>query len=282
MGTEKKRCFVITPVGEPDSEIRKKADGVINAIIKPVLEELKYEIIVPHEMSKSGSITRQIINELINDELVIANLTGLNANVMYELAIRHCIKMPVVCIIERNTPLPFDVSTERFIKYEDNFSNVVSLRNSIINSIKASEKDSNIDNPIFNYIKDIDIIKKISESNDPNSNVLKLILSRLVNIEKNINNNFPYNKLNIFNNDSYALIKLGDDKINSEALDKAISVIAKNFLEKNVTVAIVCFKDKNEIKVLNANLHAEILDLIKFELAVDLGFVKVSCEMYPF
>ena len=154
----------------------------------------------------------------------------------------------------------------------------MSLRNSIINSIKASEKDSNIDNPIFNYIKDIDIIKKISESNDPNSNVLKLILSRLVNIEKNINNNFPYNKLNIFNNDSYALIKLGDDKINSEALDKAISVIAKNFLEKNVTVAIDCFKDKNEIKVLNANLHAEILDLIKFELAVDLGFVKVSCE----
>jgi len=48
-----------------------------------------FEIIVPHEISASGSINKDIITNIYNDELVIANLTGLNPNVMYELSFRQ-------------------------------------------------------------------------------------------------------------------------------------------------------------------------------------------------
>lgn len=59
----------------------------MNAVIRPVVEECGYDLVCPHEMAKSCSITQQVIEQLLEDDLVIANLTGLNANVMYELAI---------------------------------------------------------------------------------------------------------------------------------------------------------------------------------------------------
>lgn len=59
-----KRCFLITPIGEPNSQIRRKADGVIEAVIKPVMEELNFDLIVPHKMSNPGSITKQIIEHI--------------------------------------------------------------------------------------------------------------------------------------------------------------------------------------------------------------------------
>ncbi|MFT9245622.1 MAG: hypothetical protein ABF500_10290, partial [Liquorilactobacillus satsumensis] len=78
---EKRKCFVIMPIGEENSPVRKKSEGLLESVIKPVLSNLNIEPVVPSEMSKPGLITNQIIKEIVNDDLVIANLTGLNPNV---------------------------------------------------------------------------------------------------------------------------------------------------------------------------------------------------------
>ena len=88
-----KQCFIVTPLGMVGSEIRRKADGVIEAVLNPILEEFEYKVIAPHEIDNPGSITKQIIEHLLHDELVIANLTNLNPNVMYELAVRHATRL---------------------------------------------------------------------------------------------------------------------------------------------------------------------------------------------
>lgn len=85
---ELKECFVITPIGSPESEIFKKTEGLINSALRPVLKDHGFIPLPAHHIDSTGSINKQIIEKIVNSDLVIANLTGVNPNVMYELAIK--------------------------------------------------------------------------------------------------------------------------------------------------------------------------------------------------
>lgn len=84
-----KVCFIVTPIGDINSSVRKATEGLLDAVICPVCKDFNYEAKAVHQISFSGSITKTIIKQLLDADLVIANLTGLNPNVMYELAVRH-------------------------------------------------------------------------------------------------------------------------------------------------------------------------------------------------
>ncbi|WP_315074107.1 hypothetical protein [uncultured Clostridium sp.] len=191
----KKNCFVITPIGENNSEIRRHIDGVINAAIRPALSE-NYEVRVAHEFTSPGSINKQVIVEIYNSDLVIANLTNLNPNVMYELAIRHALKKPVIMIMEEgNIKLPFDVVAERTIFYKNDFQGVLDLKNEIIKAEMALN-DINISNPIFDalnsFVADESLIKNIESKDKGQADVLKTILNKINALEGSINNEKVY------------------------------------------------------------------------------------------
>ena len=63
METKNKICFVISPIGKPNSETRKHSDSVLKNIIRPVLKK-EYEIIRSDKISRVGNITSQIITKL--------------------------------------------------------------------------------------------------------------------------------------------------------------------------------------------------------------------------
>lgn len=178
-----KSCFVVTPIGAGDSDTRRKAQGILDTVIRPALNKKGYVVHVAHEISTLGSITKQVIKHLIEDELVIANLTELNPNVMYELAVRHAVRLPVITIAEDGTTLPFDISDERTIFYKNDMAGAYELNPRLELAIDEAVKDEQPDNPIYRVTQAM-LIKESTET----PTIEKYIIDRLDSIEESISN----------------------------------------------------------------------------------------------
>ncbi len=182
-----KRCFIITPIGGDNTETRRNADGLIEAVIKPVLAKLEITGDAAHHISAPGSITKQVIKRLLEDDLVIANLTDLNPNVMYELAVRHAKRLPVVILAERGTNLPFDIVSERTLFYSNDMKGVEEIKPTLERIIKEALKDNEPDNPIYSVVEE-SIIRQNVQPGDPNKFIfeqLNEIQNRLATIHFN-------------------------------------------------------------------------------------------------
>ncbi len=115
---EMRRCFVISPIGEKDSPERSHADKVFRHIIAPAMREAQIEPIRGDHHLTPGKISDQVIRSVLEEQLCIAVLTGHNPNVFYELAIAQCAGRPVIMMIHKQEPLPFDVADYRCVKYD--------------------------------------------------------------------------------------------------------------------------------------------------------------------
>lgn len=148
---QERRCFIITPIGNENSDTYRKAKGVIESVIKPILQERGFEDIKPsYEINISGMINTQIINRIIEDDLVIANLTGNNPNVMYELCLRHVVAKPIIHICENGIILPFDIKDNRTIFYTNDMLGVEELKAAMMKYIDEIVYDKEyVDNPIY-------------------------------------------------------------------------------------------------------------------------------------
>lgn len=91
-----KECFIVSPIGNDDSEIRKRANQLLNHIIKPVCAQLEFEVIRVDQINASDSINQTIIEKLSESELVIADITDHNPNVFYEIGYRYRTNKPMI------------------------------------------------------------------------------------------------------------------------------------------------------------------------------------------
>lgn len=115
---EKPTCFVIAPIGPKDSDVRKRSDKVLKHIFKKALAE-NFEVIRGDEIDEPGMITSQVLRAVQDSELVVADLTEHNPNVLYELAVRHAVDKPVIHVIEPHlSKIPFDVAGFRTIEFD--------------------------------------------------------------------------------------------------------------------------------------------------------------------
>lgn len=188
----KKKCFIITPIGDEGSETFRMAKGVIESVIKPVLERNGFEDIKPaYEILESGMIGNQIVDRIVNDDLVIANLTGNNPNVMYELAIRHAAAKPVIHICEVGTNLPFDIKDSRTIFYKNDMLGTKELIEGLERFVKEVDYEKEyIDNPIYNGIQTGRILKDLNDSGKQDeAQLLQQIINLLSNQQRNIARN---------------------------------------------------------------------------------------------
>jgi copper chaperone CopZ len=175
--SSRKTCFVIAPIGEPDSDTRKRSDQVLKHVITPAVKECGYEPVRADQISEPGIITSQVIQHIVDDPLVIADLTERNPNVFYELAVRHAIRKPLIQLIKKGEIMPFDVAGTRTISVDHrDLDSVEEARRDIVKQIKAVEANpAQIDTPISVSLD----LQSLRQSENPEQRSLADILSAL-------------------------------------------------------------------------------------------------------
>jgi hypothetical protein len=123
---KERRVFVIMPFGEGVDEqahrdryeaIILRAIDMVNAA--PDAERGGFRLVGPRADSFPGParITPRITEELQTAPIVIADLTGFNPNVMYELGIRHALASGTILLAPANCNPPFNIQDHRYIAY---------------------------------------------------------------------------------------------------------------------------------------------------------------------
>jgi hypothetical protein len=172
-----KVCFVICP-------IREAADDFMKYIVAPCANELGYgKPVRADHLPEPGRITSQIIELLQSADLVIADLSGGNANVFYELSCRHAIGKPAIHMAFDGPPLPFDVYDNRTIRYTMHASHVERAKEELTRQIKRVEEPGyKVRNPILDAIGLITLEK----STEPTQQALASLIRQVASLQGDI------------------------------------------------------------------------------------------------
>jgi nucleoside 2-deoxyribosyltransferase len=109
-GDFQRTAFVIMPFSEKGKQERPKGffDEVLKSVITPAANAAGFAVETARQ-EDSDVIHHTIINRLLHDDLVIADLTDHNPNVLFELGIRLAKEKAVVLIKSKDTGPIFDV-----------------------------------------------------------------------------------------------------------------------------------------------------------------------------
>jgi len=176
------QCFVIMPFGKKRDAKGREFDFafIYEALIKPAIIKANLLPIIAYEEQAGGIIHKPMYERIMFCEFSVTDMTTFNANVFYELGMRHAIRPHTTVVIcdEGMSPLPFDIALVRTLMYryeldtEKNEMSIADLDKKIdalatlltSNEIEDPIPDSPIKQTIENFpFPDLESLKQRSE-----------------------------------------------------------------------------------------------------------------------
>lgn len=154
------RLFVIRPFGTKEGIDFERVD---HDLIQPATARLKdYGFPISggttELISRQGNIREDMFRMIVASDLVIADVSIHNANVFYELGIRHSLRRAHTFLIRSRSadPFPFDLQTDRYFFYDaqDPASRIDDLVDALKSSL-ASAGTQRSDSPVFSLLPDL-------------------------------------------------------------------------------------------------------------------------------
>jgi hypothetical protein len=136
-----KACFVLMPFQEGLSAVYEHG-------IKPMVESLGLECRRADEMYSTQGILGDIWTSIQRAELIIADLTGKNPNVMYELGLSHALWKRVILLAQNRDDVPFDLRAWRVIWYDFTFAGSARLKEELQRAIRAVRTEEGIESEL--------------------------------------------------------------------------------------------------------------------------------------
>ena len=130
-------------------------------IIKPAVTAAGYDCIRADEIQHAGNINVPMYQQLLNADIVIADVSTYNENAFYELGVRHALKPHTTIIIaEDKLMFPFDIGQIAVRKYhhmgEDiGFDEALRMQADLKEAIKAIGAQAACDSPVYTFLRDL-------------------------------------------------------------------------------------------------------------------------------
>lgn len=143
-------CFVMMPFGA-------WFDRYYQEIYVPAIKEAGFEPIRADELFSTGSVVEQIWDQIEKSKLLLADLSGKNPNVFYELGLAHAARKPVVFTASNVDDVPFDLRHLRVIIYDTREPEwALRLRKSIADYLRNSIKEpgKSIPHPFRRFVEE--------------------------------------------------------------------------------------------------------------------------------
>jgi hypothetical protein len=144
--------FIVRPFGVKEGI---DFDQVEKVLIQPALMNIGIHGSTTGEIVKAGNIRYDMFQLLLVADLVIADISIHNANVFYELGVRHALRDKRTILIRCGSiEVPFDLKTDRYLPYDrDNpVSSLPTLIKALNDTIASEDKDS----PVFQLLPDLE------------------------------------------------------------------------------------------------------------------------------
>jgi tetratricopeptide (TPR) repeat protein len=152
--------FVAMPFGrkrDATGRLQIDFDAVYAQAIKPAAKAAGVEVIRADEERGGGIIHRPMYERLLLAEIVIADLTFANANVFYELGVRHAARpRSTILMYAAIATLPFDVAPIRSLPYkvdkEGRLRGKTALREALTERLRLAKESDEEDSPLFQLL----------------------------------------------------------------------------------------------------------------------------------
>jgi tetratricopeptide (TPR) repeat protein len=155
-------CFVLMPFGRKMDAAGRVTnfDSVYQKIIGPAAEQAGLEPVRADEERIGGTIHKPMFERLMLCHYAVADITGANPNVFYELGIRHALRpRSTVILFQEGTVLPFDIVLVRGISYKTDGSGEPVESETPIKLIAAQLQEArgnpHDDSPVYQLVDDL-------------------------------------------------------------------------------------------------------------------------------
>jgi MAP3K TRAFs-binding domain len=158
------KCFVVMGFGKKTDYPTGRVldlDKSYRYIIKPAAEAAGYECTRADEIQHAGNINVPMYQQLLNADVVIADVSTYNPNAFYELGIRHALKpYTTITIAEDKLVFPFDVGQIAIRTYHHlgegiDFGEVERMRGELEKAIKVVGQQAVCDSPVYTFLRDL-------------------------------------------------------------------------------------------------------------------------------
>jgi hypothetical protein len=139
------RAFIVRPF---NIQAGIDFERVQRELIDPVLTAEGVSGRTTQEIARAGNIRMDMFERLVLADVVIADISIHNANVYYELGIRHALRERTTILIRADaSKIPFDLTTDRYLEYDQD--NPAASREALADALRQSLAAENADSPVF-------------------------------------------------------------------------------------------------------------------------------------